>query len=98
MKSDDVRQVWDLILAPKVMSRPYLLPPGVPAERVAALRTAFERLAQDPAFLAEMDRTKTEVSYLSGVESERDQPGLCFSAGDRRQDGRRYFEQGEGPG
>ena len=71
VKSDDVRQVWDLILAPKVMSRPYLLPPGVPAERVAALRTAFERLAQDPAFLAEMDRTKTEVSYLSGAESEQ---------------------------
>ena len=71
VKSDEVRQVWDLILAPKVMSRPYLLPPGVPAERVAALRTAFERLAQDPAFLAEMDRTKTEVSYLSGAESER---------------------------
>jgi tripartite-type tricarboxylate transporter receptor subunit TctC len=71
VKSDEVRQVWDAILAPKVMSRPYLLPPGVPAERVAALRTAFERLAQDPAFLAEMDRTKTEVSYLSGAESER---------------------------
>ncbi|MEA2924595.1 MAG: hypothetical protein QOD25_1717 [Alphaproteobacteria bacterium] len=69
--SEEVRQIWDLILAPKVMSRPYLLPPGVPAERVAALRTAFERLAQDPAFLAEMDRTKTEVSYLSGAESER---------------------------
>lgn len=71
VKSDEVRQVWDAILAPKVMSRPYLLPPGVPAERVAALRTAFERLAQDPAFLAEMERTKTEVSYLSGAESER---------------------------
>src|SRR3954471_1677648 len=71
VKSDEVRQVWDAILAPKVMSRPYLLPPGVPAERVAALRMAFERLAQDPAFLAEMDRTKTEVSYLSGAESER---------------------------
>jgi tripartite-type tricarboxylate transporter receptor subunit TctC len=71
VKSDEVRQVWDLILAPKVMSRPYLLPPGVPAERVAALRTAFERLVEDPAFLAEMERTKTEVSYLSGAESER---------------------------
>src|SRR5215467_10790739 len=71
VKSDDVRQVWDLILAPKVMSRPYLLPPGVPAERVAALRLAFERLTQDPAFLAEMERTGTEVSFMSGVEIER---------------------------
>ena len=71
VKSDDVRKVWDLILAPKVMSRPYLLPPGVPAERVAALRLAFERLMQDPAFLAEMERTGTEVSFMSGVEMER---------------------------
>jgi tripartite-type tricarboxylate transporter receptor subunit TctC len=70
-KSDEVRQVWDLILAPKVMSRPYVLPPGVPAERVAALRTAFEQLAKDPAFLAEMSKTQTEVSFISGTEIER---------------------------
>ena len=70
IKADDVRQVWDLILAPKVMSRPYALPPGVPADRVAALRTAFERMAKDPAFLDEMERTKTEVSYVSGPEME----------------------------
>jgi len=71
VKSDDIRQIWDLILAPKVISRPYLLPPGVPAERVAALRLAFERLVKDPAFLAEMERTGTEVGYRSGEEIER---------------------------
>ncbi len=71
VKSDDIRQIWDLILAPKVISRPYLLPPGVPAERVAVLRLAFERLAKDPAFLAEMERTGTEVGYRSGEEIER---------------------------
>jgi tripartite-type tricarboxylate transporter receptor subunit TctC len=71
VKSDDIRQIWDLILAPKVMSRPYALPPGVPADRVAALRQAFGRLAQDPAFLAEMERSGTEVSYRSGQDMER---------------------------
>ncbi len=71
VKNDDIRKVWDLILAPKVMSRPYLLPPGVPAERAAALRLAFERLVKDPAFLAEMERTGTEVGFMSGVEIER---------------------------
>jgi tripartite-type tricarboxylate transporter receptor subunit TctC len=71
VKTDDVRQVWDLILAPKVMSRPYVLPPGVPGERAAALRSAFERLVKDPAFLAEMERTGTEVSFLPGAEIER---------------------------
>jgi tripartite-type tricarboxylate transporter receptor subunit TctC len=71
LKTEEQRQVWDLILAPKVMSRPYVLPPGVPAERVAALRTAFERLVQDPTFQAEMDKTQTEVSFVSGAEIER---------------------------
>jgi tripartite-type tricarboxylate transporter receptor subunit TctC len=71
VKADEVRQVWDLILAPKVMSRPYLLPPGVPPERAAALRLAFERMVKDPAFLAEMERTKTEVSFMPGAEIER---------------------------
>jgi tripartite-type tricarboxylate transporter receptor subunit TctC len=71
VKSDEIRQIWDLILAPKVMSRPYVLPPGVPAERVAALRIAFERLVKDPAFLADMERTRTEVGFMTGVEIER---------------------------
>jgi tripartite-type tricarboxylate transporter receptor subunit TctC len=71
LKTEEQRQVWDLILAPKVMSRPYVLPPGVPAERVAALRTAFERLVQDPTFQAEMDKTQTEVSFVSGADIER---------------------------
>jgi tripartite-type tricarboxylate transporter receptor subunit TctC len=48
-----------------------VLPPGVPAERIAALRSAFERLAQDPAFLAEMSKTQTEVSFIPGAEIER---------------------------
>jgi tripartite-type tricarboxylate transporter receptor subunit TctC len=71
LKSDDIRRIWDLILAPKVMSRPFALPPGVRADRVAALRLAFEQLAKDGAFLAEMERSRTEVSYRSGVEMER---------------------------
>ena len=71
VKSDDIRQIWDLILAPKVMSRPYALPPGVPVERAAVLREAFGRLAQDPAFLAEMERSGTEVSFRTGQDMER---------------------------
>jgi tripartite-type tricarboxylate transporter receptor subunit TctC len=71
IKTDEVRKVWDLILAPKVMSRPYVLPPGVPVERVAALRNAFELLVKDPIFLAEMNKTQTEVSFVPGAEIER---------------------------
>ena len=70
VKTAEDRQVWDLILAPKVMSRPYVLPPEVPAERVAALRTAFDQLMKDPAFLADMEALQLDVIPTSGAEIE----------------------------
>jgi tripartite-type tricarboxylate transporter receptor subunit TctC len=70
VSSPEVRQVWDLIFTPKRASRPFVLPPEVPLDRVAALRTAFERLVQDPAFLAEMERIQYEISFVSGAEME----------------------------
>lgn len=71
VKSEDIRQVWELIFTPKLMSRPFVLPPGVPAERVAALRTAFARMVTDPAFLADLAKVGYEVSFIPADESER---------------------------
>ena len=70
VQTPEVRQVWDLIFTPKLMSRPFVLPPDVPADRVAALRLAFERLVRDPAFLAEMDKIQYEVGFVSSQEME----------------------------
>ena len=39
--TDEDRQVMELVYSQAVFGRPYVLPPGVPAERVAALRKAF---------------------------------------------------------
>ena len=66
--TDETRLVWDLILAPKVMSRPFVLPPDVPADRAAALHAAFEALMKDPQFLAEMEQLQLEVIPTSGAE------------------------------
>jgi tripartite-type tricarboxylate transporter receptor subunit TctC len=70
VKTDEDRQVWDLILAPKAMSRPYVLPPDVPPERVAAVRSAFDQLMKDPAFLADMNTLHLDVLPISGAEIE----------------------------
>jgi tripartite-type tricarboxylate transporter receptor subunit TctC len=43
-------------LGPLALGRPFLLPPGVPVERVAALREAFAATMTDPEFLAEGER------------------------------------------
>src|SRR6185312_17467461 len=50
------------------IGRPLLAPPGVPAERVAALRQAFDDTMTDPDFLAEAATLKVEVRRVPGRE------------------------------
>src|SRR6266478_3180729 len=51
--TDDDRLVMQAAFAPLALGRPFLVPPGVPAERVVALRKAFAATMADPDFLAE---------------------------------------------
>lgn len=55
-----------LVIARLQYSRPFLAPPGVPADRVAALRHAFDLTMKDPAFLADAARSRMEVSPVTG--------------------------------
>jgi tripartite-type tricarboxylate transporter receptor subunit TctC len=65
-KDDHTRQVLHLILAPENMDRPILAPPGVPSERVAALRAAFHAAMNDPGFIAEARKEHLEIQEISG--------------------------------
>jgi tripartite-type tricarboxylate transporter receptor subunit TctC len=49
------------------MAWPYLAPPGVPADRVAALRKAFMDTMQDKDFVAEAEKAKLEVTPVDGA-------------------------------
>ena len=51
--------------------RPYTFPPGVPAERVALVRKAFDTTMKDPKFLAEAKRLKRPVNPTSGADLQR---------------------------
>ena len=66
VKTPEQRQVLRLVFAGQVMGRPFLAPPGVPAERLAALRKAFMATMRDPAFLAEAEKIKLEIRPVSG--------------------------------
>jgi tripartite-type tricarboxylate transporter receptor subunit TctC len=66
----DQRTALKLIMSRQTMARPYVAPPGVPAERLRALRAAFNATMKDPAFLAEAKRQELEVRPVSGVEAE----------------------------
>jgi tripartite-type tricarboxylate transporter receptor subunit TctC len=69
-KNDEQKQILKLIFARQVMGRPYLMPPGVPADRVAALRKAFDATLQDPEFLADAEKAKLEINLVTGPEIE----------------------------
>ena len=49
VKTPEQREVLRIVFAGQVMGRPFLAPPGVPAERLAALRKAFMDTMRDPA-------------------------------------------------
>ncbi len=66
--SEDDRRLLDLVYGPLILGRIYAAPPDLPAERVKALRAAFMSTAKDPQFLADADKTKLEISPMTGEE------------------------------
>ncbi len=51
--------------------RPLTLPPGTPRDRVVAWRKAYAATLEDPAFLADARKSKLNVEYVSGEDSEQ---------------------------
>ena len=56
VSNDDDKKVLDVIFISTILARPYIAPPGIPAERVKALRDAFMATMKDPEFLAETQK------------------------------------------
>jgi tripartite-type tricarboxylate transporter receptor subunit TctC len=52
-------------------SRPFVLPPGTPKERVKIARTALQETLRDKAFLAEAEKAKLGIDAVSGEELEK---------------------------
>ncbi len=56
---------------PFLMYLPFLAPPGLPADRAAALRNGFAKMMADPAFLADAKSIKLDISPVSGEAVRR---------------------------
>jgi tripartite-type tricarboxylate transporter receptor subunit TctC len=70
-RNDDDRQLMLLLSAPSAIGHPIATGPNVPAERVAALRHAFDATIVDPAFLEEAKRLKKDINPVSGADLQR---------------------------
>jgi len=61
------KQLFEIAFAEQVMGRPFVLPPGVPPDRVAALRAAFDATMKDPEFLDDAKQQHAEIDPVGGV-------------------------------
>ena len=65
-KNASDRKVIELFFTQKTAARPIIAPPGVPADRIATLRTAFAALAKDQDFLADAKKSNLDVDPMAG--------------------------------
>jgi len=64
------QQIVDLILARLSLGRPFVAPPGVPADRAELLRTAFRRAIEDPELRSEAERLKLAINPIFGADAQ----------------------------
>jgi len=70
-KNEEDRQVLTFMSADMGISRAFVTTPDVPADRLAALRRAFDQMIKDPDFLAEAAKTKMDISPSTGEEAQK---------------------------
>jgi len=67
-KAPLARSMLEFWMYQSATARAVFTPPGVPPERVEALRRAFDQTVRDSGFLAEIDRLQTVIEASSGEE------------------------------
>ena len=62
------RATFELLMAGAEIGRPFLAPRNMPADRLTALRAAFDATMKDPEFLADAEKQKLLVTPMTGQE------------------------------
>ncbi len=70
-KTDRDRAALRLLLGPQEAGRPFIAPPGTPAEYVKALRNGFTESMRDPALIEFAEKANIELTPVSGEEIEK---------------------------
>lgn len=71
-KNEEGKQLIDAVIhGGNIVERAFMLPPGVPNDRVKTIRAAFDKTLQDPEFLAEAKKARLGVAPISGDELTR---------------------------
>jgi tripartite-type tricarboxylate transporter receptor subunit TctC len=67
-RTPDQRAALLLLFATQEFGRPFIAPPGLPADVAEALRSSFMKTLEDPEFLAEAKKRGLDIDAASGSE------------------------------
>jgi tripartite-type tricarboxylate transporter receptor subunit TctC len=70
-KTPEAKQMLGFYASGGEIGRSFLATPGIPADRVKVMRAAFDATMKDPAFKAEIDKSKAEFNPLSGEKLQK---------------------------
>jgi tripartite-type tricarboxylate transporter receptor subunit TctC len=68
--SEEQREALAFLFAPQKFGRPYAFPPGVPADRVAAMRAAFAAAMKKPETAAEFAKEHLDIDFVDGTRMQ----------------------------
>jgi tripartite-type tricarboxylate transporter receptor subunit TctC len=66
--TDEQRQILDFYSSSVELGRPVVAPPGVPVNRVVALRRGFDATMTDPTFLDEARKLGIDINARTGEQ------------------------------
>lgn len=67
-RTEEQKDIFDYMSKAVSVGRPFATSPGVPADRVAVLRAAFDAMLNDPEFRSEAERQQAEIDPMPGAE------------------------------
>ena len=70
-KTPEDKRVLEFFASSAEIGIAIFAPPGVPADRVAALRAGFDAMMNDPVFLADVEQKKAEYDPMPGAELQK---------------------------
>jgi tripartite-type tricarboxylate transporter receptor subunit TctC len=70
-RNDDERAVLRAVMNATEIGTAFFTTPKVPADRITALRRAFDATMKDPEFLADAEKTKLTVGPITGEELQQ---------------------------
>ena len=71
VKNAEDRQLARLVTSGSLLGHPFATAPGVPPERVKALRDAFSAMLKDPEFIKDVTAARLEIDEVTGESLQR---------------------------